>query len=168
MAAFKKIIVFSTILVSIIGTLLHFVYQWSGQNTLVGLFAPINESTWEHMKLLFFPMLIIGCFVWWKVREQLPYIGSSLLAGLLIGTWLIPVLFYTYRGILGYGISAVDITIFFISVIIAFLITYRTACNGRWESVKWLLVILTIIMTIAFFWFTYHPPMLGIFANPTP
>ena len=40
------------------GTLLHFAYEWSGTNFWVGLFAPVSESTWEHMKLLFFPMLI--------------------------------------------------------------------------------------------------------------
>lgn len=41
--------------VSVLGVLMHFVYEWSGSNRFVGLFAPINESTWEHMKLLFFP-----------------------------------------------------------------------------------------------------------------
>ena len=33
-------------------------YDWSGQMWFVGLFVPVNESTWEHMKLLFVPMLI--------------------------------------------------------------------------------------------------------------
>ena len=47
--------------VSILGTLLHFTYRWSGRNPLIGLIAPVNESVWEHMKLLFFPMhLSIG------------------------------------------------------------------------------------------------------------
>ena len=40
--------------VSLLGTLLHFTYRWSGRNPLI---APVNESVWEHMKLLFFPML---------------------------------------------------------------------------------------------------------------
>ena len=46
--------------VSILGTLLHFTYRWSGRNPLIGLIAPVNESVWEHMKLLFFPMLLFG------------------------------------------------------------------------------------------------------------
>ncbi len=41
---------------SIGGTLLHFLYDWSGQNRFAAIFSGVNESTWEHMKLLFFPM----------------------------------------------------------------------------------------------------------------
>ncbi|MDD7025196.1 MAG: DUF6512 family protein, partial [Oscillospiraceae bacterium] len=44
--------------VIITGTISHFVYEWSQNNFILGLFFPVNESTWEHMKLLFFPMLI--------------------------------------------------------------------------------------------------------------
>ncbi len=47
---------------SILGTLSHFLYGWSGSRVLVGLFAPVNESVWEHMKLLFFPMLLYFVF----------------------------------------------------------------------------------------------------------
>ena len=42
----------------ITGTLLHFVYEWSGESLFVGIFSPINESVWEHLKLLFFPMSV--------------------------------------------------------------------------------------------------------------
>ena len=50
--------IIGTIFVSAAGTLLHFVYGWTGNHFIVGLFAPVNESTWEHMKLLYFPMLL--------------------------------------------------------------------------------------------------------------
>jgi len=35
----------------ILGTLSHFFYDWSGQNIIVGMFCPVNESVWEHLKL---------------------------------------------------------------------------------------------------------------------
>ena len=50
------------IAVSIAGTLMHFIYEWSGNNKIVALFAPVNESPWEHLKLLFFPFVIYGIF----------------------------------------------------------------------------------------------------------
>lgn len=162
----KKIFIWSAIIVSILGTLLHFAYDWSGQNTLVGLFTPVNESTWEHMKLIFFPTLIVNIFIWRKLHDKLPYLDSSLPAWLLIGTWLIPTLFYTYRGILGYGISAIDIGIFFISVFVTFLLAYRQAYCGFFKTWKMLLIIIILLMIIGFFWFTYDPPMLGIFKDP--
>lgn len=59
----KKLLAFiiiGVLVTSVLGTLFHFTYDWSGQNFLVGLFTPVSESTWEHMKLLFFPMLLYG------------------------------------------------------------------------------------------------------------
>ena len=50
--------VYSTIFAIIAGTLLHFTYEWSGNNPIVGIFSSINESTWEHLKLAFYPMFI--------------------------------------------------------------------------------------------------------------
>ena len=55
----------SAIFVSIVGTLLHFTYKFFGENSFVASFSAVNESVWEHLKLLFFPLLlttIIGYF----------------------------------------------------------------------------------------------------------
>ena len=48
--------------VSLLGVLLHFTYDWSGKNPFVGLFSSVNESAWEHLKLFFFPMLLLTLF----------------------------------------------------------------------------------------------------------
>ena len=50
--------IFSTIFAIILGTILHFTFEWFGNNAFVGAFSSINESTWEHLKLAFYPMLI--------------------------------------------------------------------------------------------------------------
>lgn len=44
---------FRFIFISVLGVLLHFTYEWAGDNAVVGLFSAVNESTWEHLKLLF-------------------------------------------------------------------------------------------------------------------
>ena len=57
--------ILSTVFTIILGTILHYTYKWSNKNPLVGTFSAVNESTWEHLKLLYFPMLlsiIIGYF----------------------------------------------------------------------------------------------------------
>lgn len=62
----KKWKMISILFSLVVGTLLHFTYQWSGENAFVGLFSAVNESTWEHLKLAFFPMLfmaIVGYFL---------------------------------------------------------------------------------------------------------
>ena len=59
----KSALIIGTIFVLITGILSHFVYDWSGQNFIVGFFSPVNESTWEHMKLSFFPMLLFSVYL---------------------------------------------------------------------------------------------------------
>ena len=62
---FLRFQIFSLFFTYVLGTILHFTYEWSNENSIVALFSAVNESTWEHLKLLFFPMLItiiIGYF----------------------------------------------------------------------------------------------------------
>lgn len=98
--------------VSILGTILHFTYRWSGRNPLIGLIAPVNESVWEHMKLLFFPMLLFGLWNLKGVTDACRI--SAFHAGLLMGTLLIPVLFYAYTSVLGRNFLVLDIALFYI------------------------------------------------------
>ena len=42
------------------GTLLHFLYDWTNESILIAPFSGVNESTWEHMKLLFFPLFLFA------------------------------------------------------------------------------------------------------------
>lgn len=79
----KKLFIWGFLFMSVIGTLLHFVYEWSGNNSIVRLFAPWNESTWEHMKLLFFPMLVLVLFLFSNCRNKVRFQQHSPL-----GRWL--------------------------------------------------------------------------------
>ena len=153
-------------LVSAMGALSHFVYEWTDQNQLAGLFVPVSESTWEHMKLLFFPMLLIALLLTALLKRSHPHIFTGMLAGLLAGTAAIPVLFYTYTGVLGYNITAVDIAIFYVSLALGFYTAYRLTISDHAQSLQPLLPCLTLLMFAAFILFSYNPPSLGIFAQP--
>ena len=48
------------VFVSLLGSVLHFVYSWTNESVLVAPFSAINESTWEHMKIMFFPSLVFA------------------------------------------------------------------------------------------------------------
>ena len=96
------------VFVMITGTLLHFTYEWFGGNFWASVGA-VNESTWEHLKLLFFPMLA------WTVIEYLVFGADTpgylpiRAVSILLGMLSIVVIFYTYSGVLGFNIAAVDI-----------------------------------------------------------
>ena len=58
---------------SILGTFLHFFFDLTGGNVVAALFSAVNESIWEHMKLLFFPMLIFSIIEYLFLKN---YIGD--------------------------------------------------------------------------------------------
>ena len=149
------------------GTLAHFLYQWSGENLVVALFAPVNESTWEHLKLLFFPMVFYSIFEAFLFRNRIPELFYANVVGALTGMVSIIVLFYTYTGILGTNCLAADIAVFCISVVIAFLTSYYLlGVREKLEHFKGLILTALVICTIAFFFFTWNPPDIGLFRNP--
>lgn len=155
------------IFISALGTLAHFTYGWSGENKVIGLFTAVNESTWEHMKLIYFPMLIYTLFVWIKLHKTYPASVRAMLISTLAGTGLIPVLFYTYTGILGFMITPVNLAIYYISVIISFILFYRLSVKGRPARSSLLLDLSITLLICLFFLYSYDPPELGIFKDPT-
>lgn len=166
---YKKLrcyMIFGIIFTIAVGSLMHYAYEWSGNSFIIGLIAPVNESTWEHMKLVFFPMLVYSIFSICKLKEDYPCIISGLSIGLLLATFLIPVLYYTYTGILGFHVLWVDITIFIFCVVIGFIAAYRTTINCFFRNFQSFFLFLVILTTICFFLFTIKPPQLGLFQIP--
>lgn len=163
----KRYIIEGIIFVLITGSIAHFIYDWSGENALIGFWVPINESIWEHMKLCFFPMLLYSFYMIYKLEPDYPCISSSSMFGVLLITFLIPVLFYTYSGILGANYAIFDIGTFIVSVIISFVAVYKLTLSCKVASYETLFKLLILILAMCFFIFTYHPLNIGIFAEPT-
>ncbi|MDD7403631.1 MAG: DUF6512 family protein [Butyribacter sp.] len=164
----KLYTIIGTAFVIIAGTISHFVYEWSGNNFILGFFFPINESTWEHMKLCFFPMLLYFLFTNQKRKDSYPCAVSSAPAGILLGTCLIPVIFYTYSGILGQNYIVPDIATFLLSVLFGFLAFYKLSLSCKAQRCLFWLWLGVIVFAICFVLFTYFPPKLGIFMEPNP
>ena len=122
------------------GNLLHFIYDWTGQSPIAAPLAAVNESTWEHMKLFITPWVL------WSLVERIALQGhGSLLParglGMLTGLAAIPALFYTYQGILGRGLD-----------------------GPVWQILGG--VTLLAVWGLAIWW-TYAPPQLPLFVDPT-
>ena len=148
------------------GTILHFLYDWTGGNVLVSPFSGVNESTWEHMKLLYWPLLFFALGKRPFFREQENY-WCVKLAQILLGLTLIPVLFYTYNGAFGKSPDWINIAIFYISAGLAFLFE-RWAFKHNQLSCKHPRLALTAICLIGvlFVVFTFAPPRIPLFRDP--
>ena len=153
------------IFVSITGTLSHFLYSWTGENFFVGLFSPVSESVWEHMKLLFFPMLLFSLFMAGKLKNRYPCVISALCFGILAGTVCIPTLFYAYTFAAGKSIFILDLAIFLFSTITAFFLAYQLTLSCRMQAYTAVLCILVCALFACFIVFTYHPPSFGMFLS---
>ncbi len=153
------------IFVSIVGTLFHFAYQWSGNNVFVGLFTPVNESVWEHTKLLFFPMLIYSFYLNKKAGKYYPCLNSAMISGMLLGVAMIIVMFYTYTGVIGFHTAFADISIFYISVILAFCVVYKFAISCTADKYSKVLQIFQIVMICLYIIFTFFPPAIPLFVS---
>ena len=158
--------IFSTIIILILGIILHFTYEWSGYNLLIGTFSAINESIWEHLQLIFFPMILtmtIG-YVYSKDKSS-NYLCNKLL-GILLSLSFIIISFYTYTGILGYNFVFVDISIFFLAAIIGQYYSYKRNLYDISCKNKYICLIILVVLTFCFIIFTFIPPRINLFLDP--
>ena len=150
----------------LVGTLLHFLYEWTGESVLVAPFSGVNESTFEHMKLLFWPTFAFSIIEsrYFYDREDFWCVK---LRGILLGLSLIPIIFYTYNGAIGKSPDWVNIAIFFVSAAIEFIYETRQF-NNKSLICKNPKVPIGILLSIAllFIVFTFLTPEIGIFKDP--
>ena len=150
------------------GNLLHFVYQWTGENTVAGLFAAVNESTWEHMKLLFFPVLLFTMAQLAAAKERDGAVPAARAVSVTAGLALIPTLYYTYTGVWGRHAMWADIAIFYLAAALVFWLDTRIRRRRRlwkiWQQAAGLVWLW--VLAFLFVWWTFRPPHIGIFLDP--
>ncbi len=153
-------------LVTLGGTILHFLYDWTNKSVLVAPFSGVNESTWEHMKLLFWPLFLFALVqrLFFKERNDFWCVK---LAQILLGLLLIPVLFYTYNGVFGKSPDWVNISIFYFAAAAAFLLEWWLfrndilSCNHPWLAFS-----IICLIGVLFVVFTFSPPQIPLFQDP--
>lgn len=151
------------------GSLLHFLYDLSGENLLAGLFSPVNESIWEHTKLVVLPVIL-----WWtlyyffrkdaKIIEKDRWFEGAL-GALVTAVLSIPALFYLYTGALGRDSLWADILILLLSLAFGQLLGLHLYRYGKGMHAETVLVIFAGILVL-FAVFTFLPPKLPLFQDP--
>lgn len=151
-----------------VGVLLHFVYEWSGGSAVAAVFSAVNESTWEHMKLLFWPLFVFSLVQVGCLGRNYPNFPAVRAVSMLVGLALVPVLFYTYTGVLGTHVLWADVAVFFLADLGAFAVDFRLLRRGRlsdgWMQLLGLLVWWTL--AFAFVWCTFRPLPWALWKDP--
>ena len=157
---------FGIIFVFLLGALLHFLFEWSGESKAVGLIASVNESVWEHFKQGFWPMFLYAAIEYRFLRDHVnTFFGAKATA-----VYLIPIItglvFYGYTAIIGEEILIVDILIFLSAIVVGQLTSYKIMTLPklpRYANV--VSIILIVLLASILMLFTFFPPHLPIFLD---
>lgn len=153
----KTYFIISSIIAILIGTFLHFFYDFSNNNILVGLLSPVNESVWEHLKLVFYPLVLFAVIT--KItRDENIFFPSSI--AVLIGTITILIIHYTFKL---FGIENISIDI--ISYILAMLISIYFIYKSNFKANNTIGIIIIIMIVLIFAIFTIFPPRIQLFLD---
>jgi hypothetical protein len=152
--------------VFLLGALLHFVFEWSGESRIVALFAPVNESVWEHFKLGFWPMCLYAAVEYRFLRGYM----TSFLTAKAVAIYLIPIItglvFYAYTAIVGEEILIVDILIFLVAIVVGQLASYKIITSAKLPKYfNVVSLVFIVLLALILMLFTFYPPNLPIFLD---
>lgn len=154
------------VFVFLLGALLHFLFEWSGESRIVGIFASVNESVWEHFKQGFWPMCIFAAIEYRFLKDH----ANNFLAAKAVAVYIIPIftglVFYAYTAIIGQEILIVDIFIFFVAIVIGQLISYKIMLVSKLPKyVNFISSTLILLLALILILSTFFPPHLPIFLD---
>ena len=141
------------------GTTLHFWFEWSDYWRPMALIAAVNESTWEHFKMAFWPGLFFAMIEYPFIKDETNNFIVAKFAGLLAMPIITTILFYGYTSLTGTHLLWVDVMIFILSVMggqwISLIILTRAEISR--PSIKKLALVGLILMIFAFSTQSYFP-----------
>lgn len=152
----------------VFGTLDHFFYHWSGEHPLVAAFSAVNESTWEHLKLLAAPVLLFSVFEYIAYgRFRGSFLPAKVLS-LISGMAAIILIFYSYTAVVGTHYLWADIATFFAGTALTWLLSYFLMKKGSFADIGIQLIsrVLLAAVLVSFLLFTVDPPHLFLFKDP--
>jgi len=154
------------IFIIILGSLLHFTFELSDHQAVVGIFSSVNESVWEHLKLAFWPALFFAIIEYRPLKASQNFLFAKGV-GIYLMPAIIAVLFYSYTAILGESVFAMDILIFIIAVIVGQFVSYKLLVSKKFPKTWGRIFLVALILLAALFViFTFYPPHLLIFRDP--
>lgn len=154
--------------IGILGTLGHFLYEWTGENAIVGMFFPTNESVWEHLKLIFFPTVIYSIIKYLTLNEKPDNYIPATAIGIFFGIFIIIAVYYITNGVLGFNADFINIGSYYVAIIALLSKKNKILNSGNFSSdnSKLIFSFLLIILAFLFIVWSYNPPNLGIFKKP--
>lgn len=158
--------IITIIICLILGIFLHFTYEWSGENMIVGLFSAVNESTWEHLKLIFYPMFLLGIIGYFIIGKNKNNYWFAQAIGILTAMIFTILFFYTYTGIVGTNFGWLNIATFFVAILLGGIVSYKLLISTKNYDAELISIIFLITLLFSFILYTFYPPQIQLFQDP--
>lgn len=162
-----KLEFFGFLFVGVLGVIMHFAYQWSNESKVIALLAPINESPWEHLKLLFFPYVIYGVYEAIRLTDEKFNVYFAKLIGILSAFFITLAIYYISLGATGKMFDAVNIASFFIGAAGGYIISYCIINKSIGKGlINGLSIAGLLVIALLFMFLTHFPIKIPLFLDP--
>lgn len=147
----------------VVGSLLHFLYEWSHRSVIMGMIAPVNESLWEHLKLGYWSLIMFMSIEYIFIGKYVENFFISKAIGILVLELFIVAVFYTYMSITQKPIMLIDIGSFIIGAVLCQIVSYNILKRNKFRKYDKLGIGILVLIGILFVLFTFYPPKLPMF-----
>ena len=151
----RKELIIISILVVCLGTSMHFVHHLSCFNHFMGYIFPIVETVWEHMKMIFYPMLLLGIYLSIS-RKDISQISGPIIAG-ITGFPICQAAFYSYWIFTKTSILWVDMITYIVLMIGLIFGANQLNKNNNVRQLWPVCIFAAIAVAIIVGYLTYHP-----------
>jgi hypothetical protein len=159
----KKETIIATVLLIIFGTSMHFVHHVPFFNHFLGYIFPVVESVMAHMKMVFYPMLLLGIYLAVS-RRDIREIGAPVLASLAVMP-LIILVFFSYWIFVRHELMALDMVIYISAMVLAVQLAKRWRVKPFVRNNWGLWIVVAILTILATGFLTYNAPDWIIFED---
>jgi len=153
--------------IGLIGAALHFTFELSNfSNMVVAFFSAVNESTWEHLKMVFWPGVVFSLIEYSYIRDQVNNFLVAKAVSLFVMPLIISIGWYGYTPFTQRSIFKLDLVLFYLAVLIGQIISYKILTREPLSKrATTLSAVGLVVMLIAFSTFTFYPPEIFLFEN---
>lgn len=164
----KKIKILGVVIITILSFISHFAYDIF-PNIIFSFIFPVNESIWEHMKILFTSTLIYSLIEYILLKKY-----NITYNNLPFNTYFIPlmqiplylVIYIPLYKLLGESMF-ISITLMIIVYIIGQIVSYNILKEKELKILNLITIPVILLSYLGFIYLTYNPPHTYIFYDIT-
>jgi hypothetical protein len=165
----KRLLVWDTsgvLLIAVFGKSLRFAFELSNFWKPVAVIAAVNESTWEHLKMVFWPGLVFSLLEYNFLKGWVSNFWIAKLSSLLIMPLVIAFGWYGIVAIAEENIFIINIVLFTAAIVLGQWASYQIMKTNSLTSIDQRVGIAGImLLTLAFGLFTFFPPKIFLFEH---